>query len=203
MATVFGKGLRGRKKPEATDEVAQIADEANLWWTRRDFVQHAVVRNRRTPETDPAPAVGRPAVDDPGRDPTPGGMSFSQVFTTESLFEGDPAAWQRPAGAPRDATTGAAPRASTPSVEPPPPAAAPANPVARRRLAANHPLVGPLETLGLDTDASWIDVQHAYRARAKEAHPDRTGDSGTAMAELNAAYTALRDGRRYGIFGDD
>jgi curved DNA-binding protein CbpA len=45
-------------------------------------------------------------------------------------------------------------------------------------------------------------VQQAYRARAKAAHPDRTGDDGEAMAELNATYASLRNGWRYGLFGD-
>lgn len=46
-------------------------------------------------------------------------------------------------------------------------------------------------------------MQQAYRRLAKEAHPDRTGDDGEAMADLNAAYNALREARRYGVFGDD
>jgi hypothetical protein len=237
MTSVFGRGLRGRKKAaEAGEEVAQIANEANLWWTRRDFVQHAVVRTRR-----PAAAVGAntpaddltaPAADAPGWGPPPdtagtpaagparggragtpptappgsreragpdplAGRSFAEVFTTESLFAEPPA--PRAAGR---ATSTSTVTATAPVTAPAQPAPEP--PRARRRpLAANHPLVEPLEQLGLGREATWADIQLAYRTKAKLAHPDVTGDDGERMALLNAAYNALRDGRSYGLFDGD
>lgn len=209
MTTVFGKGLRGRRKPETEDEVAQIADEANLWWTRRDFVQNPVVRTRTTPPPAPAP---RPAAVEaaPVVDPALSGRGFNEVFTTESLFGRAPAtAPTGPAAGPTAATpaTPAPPTAPAPHVDDAPTAAAPpphaAPPRPRTRLPLNHPLFPALLRLGLDAEATWPDVQQAYRRLAKEAHPDRTGDDGEAMADLNAAYNALREARRYGVFGDD
>ncbi len=186
MATSFGKGLRNRKKAEDA-EVAPIADEANLWWTRRDFVQHAVISTRPIGVTT-RPIPGRiPIVhDDAVLDPALEGRSFSEVFSTESLFVTSHTLPQPP------------PRSSTADVS----ASQPENRTGHR-IAVNHPLVAALVTLGLDRDASWGDVQHAYRALAKAAHPDRTHDNGEAMAAINAAYRALRDGRRYGLFDDE
>lgn len=111
MTTVFGKGLRGRRKPETEDEVAQIADEANLWWTRRDFVQNPVVRTRTTPPPAPAP---RPAAVEaaPVVDPALSGRGFNEVFTTESLFG------RAPATAPTGPAAG--PTAATPATPAPP-----------------------------------------------------------------------------------
>lgn len=208
MTTVFGKGLRGRRKPEVEEDVAQIADEANLWWTRRDFVQNPVVRTRSTPAAT-RPAAPAPAAA-PVVDPTLHGKAFSEVFTTESLFGRD--APPRPPAAPGGPTTATAP-GPAPTAAPTDRAAAPAEPAPQapadaasrrpRRIPLNHPLFPALLRLGLDAEATWHDVQQSYRRLAKEAHPDRTGDNGEAMADLNAAYTALREARRYGMFGDD
>lgn len=186
MTTSFRKGLRNRKKAD-DGEVAPIADEANLWWTRRDFVQHAVISTRPLGATT-RPNPGRiPIVrDDAVVDPALEGRSFSEVFSTESLF----VASQPPPRPP--------PRSSTADVSASQPESR-----TRHRIAVNHPLAAALVTLGLDRDASWADVQHAYRALAKAAHPDHTYDNGQAMAALNAAYRALRDGRRYGVFDDE
>lgn len=46
--------------------------------------------------------------------------------------------------------------------------------------------------LGLGPEATLEDVEAAYRARAREAHPDQPGGSAEAMAELNAARAAAR-----------
>jgi hypothetical protein len=54
----------------------------------------------------------------------------------------------------------------------------------------------PFEVLGVLRDAPWHIVEGAYRAAAKEAHPDR-GGTAERMAELNEAYErakAVRDG---------
>ena len=190
MTTVFGKSVRGRRKAEV-EEVASLADEANLWWTRRDFVQHAVVRTNK-PEDIPHP---KPARDDPIVDPALDGHAFSEVFTTESLFVAEN-------GTPRTAPRQPDLETPEPLQEVPiPPSPRPA--ALRYRIPLNHPLTESLTTLGLDGNATWSDVQQAFRALAKTAHPDHTGDNGEAMASINAAHSALRDSRRYGFFGDD
>ena len=55
MPAKFGRGRRSRRKADEPDDTTSISDEANLWWTRRDFVQHAVVRTSSRP-VEPAPA---------------------------------------------------------------------------------------------------------------------------------------------------
>lgn len=55
----------------------------------------------------------------------------------------------------------------------------------------------PFELLGVAPDAPPDDVAAAYRAAAKRFHPDIAGDDATAaarMAEINAAYDAIRNG---------
>jgi hypothetical protein len=54
-----------------------------------------------------------------------------------------------------------------------------------------------LEVLGLETDATFEDVKKAWRARAKELHPDvRPGDEEAAKAfqACQLAYEVLRQG---------
>ena len=54
-----------------------------------------------------------------------------------------------------------------------------------------------LEVLGLETDAEFEDVKKAWRARAKELHPDvRPGDEEAAKAfqACQLAYEVLRQG---------
>src|SRR3954469_17600897 len=54
----------------------------------------------------------------------------------------------------------------------------------------------PHAVLGLPPSANDEQVAHAYRELAKRFHPDRRpGDAAAAarMAEINAAYTLLRD----------
>lgn len=46
--------------------------------------------------------------------------------------------------------------------------------------------------LGVDVDATPREVRDAYRLRARKVHPDVSGRDADAMAELNAAYEALR-----------
>jgi hypothetical protein len=257
----FGRGLRSRKKAaEADTEVTRIADEANLWWTRRDFVQHAVVITRQPGSVDPAkdaaacaggPVAGAPGwATPPGTGGHPGGAarsartdtppstppasheraadplagrSFAEVFTTESLFA-EPsaprgpyapgAAVNVPTGRPGSAGAAAgtaglpgrpgAPAGATSTA----PRTAPTEPapelprLRRRPLAVNHPLIHALGHLDLGREATWADIQLAYRTKAKQAHPDVTGDDGQTMSLLNAAYTELRDGRSYGLFDD-
>ena len=60
----------------------------------------------------------------------------------------------------------------------------------------------PHDVLGVDRGASQATVKAAWRRLAREHHPDLAADSATRrdatrrMAEINAAYQALRSGRR-------
>jgi hypothetical protein len=57
--------------------------------------------------------------------------------------------------------------------------------------------VDPFAVLGVTPGASAADIAAAYRAAAKRWHPDVTGAdevAATRMAELNAAYDAIRNG---------
>src|SRR3954471_398878 len=55
----------------------------------------------------------------------------------------------------------------------------------------------PYAVLGVQPGASPAEVARAYRAKAKEWHPDVRGteDALRRMALINAAYEQLRDGR--------
>jgi DnaJ-like protein len=57
--------------------------------------------------------------------------------------------------------------------------------------------VDPYAVLGVQPGASREEVQAAYRAAAKRWHPDRAGsvEAQARMAQLNAAWELLRDGR--------
>lgn len=71
---------------------------------------------------------------------------------------------------------------------------APANPVDNGSCAA---YVGRIERaraaaiLGVDLTATPEQVRDAFRRRARELHPDRTGGGGDAMTQLYAARRAL------------
>jgi molecular chaperone DnaJ len=61
------------------------------------------------------------------------------------------------------------------------------------------------ETLGLRPDAAPEDIKRAYRARAREHHPDAGGDA-ERFKEVTHAYEVLSDPERrarYDRFGDD
>jgi len=65
-------------------------------------------------------------------------------------------------------------------------------------MAASYPFtVDPYSVLGLAPDASPAEVARAYRAKAKEWHPDVRGteDALRRMALINAAYEQIRDGK--------
>jgi hypothetical protein len=47
-------------------------------------------------------------------------------------------------------------------------------------------------TLGLRAGAGRAEVDEAYRRLIKRYHPDRTGGDGSRAAEINRAYTVLR-----------
>jgi DnaJ-domain-containing protein 1 len=51
----------------------------------------------------------------------------------------------------------------------------------------------PLGVFGLASNATWDDIQTAYRANAKLYHPDRPGGSKEKMKEINAAYEILEN----------
>lgn len=55
----------------------------------------------------------------------------------------------------------------------------------------------PYAVLGVDPGASPDEIARAYRARAKEWHPDIRGteDALRRMALINAAYEQIRDGK--------
>lgn len=60
------------------------------------------------------------------------------------------------------------------------------------------------ETLGVDPAATRDEIQAAYRAKAREHHPDRGGDTET-MQRVNRAYGVLADPdrrRRYDETGE-
>jgi len=65
------------------------------------------------------------------------------------------------------------------------------------------------ETLGLGRTATDDEIKRAYRALARQYHPDSNPDAPDAEAkfkEINLAYETLRDPerrRRYDVFGDD
>lgn len=50
----------------------------------------------------------------------------------------------------------------------------------------------PYDTLGIDPDASDEDIKKAYRAKARESHPDAGGDE-KEFQELSIAYDVLSD----------
>ena len=55
--------------------------------------------------------------------------------------------------------------------------------------------------LGVPPGADAEELTAAFRALAKQSHPDTAGDTPGAtarMAEINAAYDSLRRGRRHG-----
>lgn len=51
------------------------------------------------------------------------------------------------------------------------------------------------EILGTDPSATAEEIKSAYRDKAKEAHPDKKGDT-AAMAEINNAYAVLSNSKR-------
>jgi hypothetical protein len=66
-------------------------------------------------------------------------------------------------------------------------------------MAASYPFtMDPYAVLGVAPGSSPEEVARAYRAKAKEWHPDIRGteDALRRMAVINAAYEQIRDGRR-------
>ncbi len=65
------------------------------------------------------------------------------------------------------------------------------------------------EILGIDRTATDDEIKRAYRAMARQYHPDSNPDdldAGSKFKEINLAYETLRDPerrRRYDVFGDD
>lgn len=50
--------------------------------------------------------------------------------------------------------------------------------------------------LGVDAGATHDEIKAAYKAKAKELHPDKTGGNTEAMQELNRAYAILKDPKK-------
>jgi hypothetical protein len=66
-------------------------------------------------------------------------------------------------------------------------------------MAASYPFtMDPYAVLGVAPGSSPEEVARAYRAKAKEWHPDIRGteDALRRMAVINAAYEQIRDGRK-------
>ena len=61
----------------------------------------------------------------------------------------------------------------------------------RDSAAAGKPTL--YDALGVDREMPQEDLKRAYRALAKEHHPDRRRDSGAAMTRINEAYAVLQD----------
>ena len=65
------------------------------------------------------------------------------------------------------------------------------------------------EVLGISRNATDDEIKRAYRALARQYHPDSNPDAPGAedmFKEVNLAYETLRDPerrRRYDVFGDD
>jgi hypothetical protein len=66
-------------------------------------------------------------------------------------------------------------------------------------MASDEATASPLyRVLGVASTASEAEIRIAYRARAREVHPDTTGvdDGGRSMELLNEAYATLSDPQR-------
>ncbi len=55
-------------------------------------------------------------------------------------------------------------------------------------------MASPYHTLGLKPGATAGEIRSAFRRLARKHHPDKGGDT-AHMAEINAAYELIRDGR--------
>jgi hypothetical protein len=60
-----------------------------------------------------------------------------------------------------------------------------------KRIDAKPREAAALETLGLNTDASWDDIRHQYRLLAQRHHPDRGGNS-ERFQEIQSAIEVLK-----------
>ena len=56
-----------------------------------------------------------------------------------------------------------------------------------------HLTIDPYQILGVPRTASRKEIQSAYRARAKQLHPDLSASDSAAMAQVNNAYDTLKD----------
>ena len=60
------------------------------------------------------------------------------------------------------------------------------------------------EVLGVGKDASADEIKKAFRRKAVEHHPDKTGGDDSGFKEVNEAYEVLKDSskrQRYDQFG--
>ena len=58
------------------------------------------------------------------------------------------------------------------------------------------------EQLGVSADADLLTLRRAYRRRALECHPDRSGGGESLMAEINAAWAVLSDPTRRAAYDE-
>jgi hypothetical protein len=152
--------LRRRRREADADEAdtVDLDGEEHAWWAAREELDNAYAPRKKKQEQPP-----------------PSRSTFSEYFSTESLFS-----WTR---------------ADEPKDSPPEDGGA--------HLDVEHP--DPYEVLGLPEDATWKQIVAAHRRLAKQHHPDRLGSasaeqrhrSDRRMRQLNIAYSELR--RRRGM----
>lgn len=66
-----------------------------------------------------------------------------------------------------------------------------------KKSGVAHMDLDPFEILGVDPDASWDDIEQAYRQKSAQHHPDKGGDN-MEMAKVNAAYEVLKRFKKEG-----
>lgn len=54
-----------------------------------------------------------------------------------------------------------------------------------------HMDLDPYKILGVDINATWEDIEKAYKVKAAEHHPDKGGDN-MEMVKINAAYEVFK-----------
>ena len=62
----------------------------------------------------------------------------------------------------------------------------------RNQPRAGNATAAAFKLLDVPLTADWKEITLAYRAKAKEFHPDRLGGDDTKMIEINQAYATLR-----------
>jgi len=60
----------------------------------------------------------------------------------------------------------------------------------------------PYKVLGIERNASFLEIKKAYRERSKECHPDSPSGSDQAFTELNLAYRVLSDDKKRTLYDE-